>query len=175
MMYIKIITMNLLTIVHLRVEGGGVVRPVHEQTTMTNLSVSENSRKELLKIASTINSHLIVGPQQITYLSLMRSTCRSLQFSTSISPSAAVSTISDLTQSSASHFSEKEEANMGGRYNRLTRGYCSRNLPNGKRCLHRSLWFFNVCHDLNNKRVYYCWHVHCNCFGMHHDSLVRIP
>ena len=29
------------------------------------------------------------------------------QFSTSISPSAAVSTISDLTQSSASHFSEK--------------------------------------------------------------------
>ena len=38
------------------------------------------------------------------------STCRSLKFSTSISPSAAVSTISDLTQSSASHFSEKEEA-----------------------------------------------------------------
>ena len=30
------------------------------------------------------------------------STCRSLQFSTSISPSAAISTISDLTQSSAS-------------------------------------------------------------------------
>ena len=52
------------------------------------------------------------------------STCRSLQFSTSISPSAAVSTISDLTQSSASHFSEKEEAKLGGRYNRLTIGYC---------------------------------------------------
>ena len=50
------------------------------------------------------------------------STCRSLQFSTSISPSAAVSTISDLTQSSASHFSVKEEAKLGGRYNRLTRG-----------------------------------------------------
>ena len=51
------------------------------------------------------------------------STCHSLQFCASISPSAAVSTISDLTQNSASHFSEKEEANLGGRYNRLTRGY----------------------------------------------------
>ena len=36
-------------------------------------SVSENSRKDLLKIASTITSHLIVGPHQITYLSLMSS------------------------------------------------------------------------------------------------------
>ena len=35
------------------------------------------------------------------------STCRSLQFYTYISPSAAISTISDLTQNSASHFSEK--------------------------------------------------------------------
>ena len=69
------------------------------------------------------------------------STCRSLQFSTYISPSAAVSNILDLTQSSASHFSEKEEANLGGRYNRLTGGYCSRKLPNRKRCLQRRLWF----------------------------------
>ena len=52
------------------------------------------------------------------------STCRSLQFSTSISPSAAVSTISNLTQSSASHFSKKEEVKMGGIHNRLNRGYC---------------------------------------------------
>ena len=52
------------------------------------------------------------------------STCRSLQFSTSISPSAAVSDISDLTQSSASHFAEKEEAKQEWRYNRLTGGYC---------------------------------------------------
>ena len=51
------------------------------------------------------------------------STFRSLQFSTSISPSAAVSTILDLTQSSASHFSEKEEYKLGGIYNSLTRGY----------------------------------------------------
>ena len=63
------------------------------------------------------------------------STCRSLKFSTSFSPSAAVSNISDLTQSSASHFAEKEEAKMGGRYNRLTRGYCSSKLPNRNRCL----------------------------------------
>ena len=42
-------------------------------TTMTNWLVSENSWKDLFKIASTITSHLIVGPQQITYLSLMRS------------------------------------------------------------------------------------------------------
>ena len=91
------------------------------------------------------------------------STCRSLQFSTSISPSAAVSTISDLTQSSASNFAEKEEANMGGRYNRRTRGHCSSNLPNGKRCLQRSLWFFNGCRGFNNKRVYYCQHVDRNC------------
>ena len=102
-------------------------------------------------------------------------TCRSLQFSTSISPSAAVSNISDLTQSSASHFSEKEEANLGGRYNRLTRGYCSRKMPNGKRCLQRSLWFCNECRGFNNKRVYYCRHVHRNCFAMHHDTLVHLP
>ena len=44
------------------------------------------------------------------------STFRALQFYTSISPSAAVSTISNLTQSSASHFSKKEEAKLGGRY-----------------------------------------------------------
>ena len=81
------------------------------------------------------------------------STWRSLQFYTSISPSAAVSTISDLTQSSASHFSEKEEAKLGGRYNRLTRGYCSWKLPKGKICLQRSLWFCNGCHGFNNKRV----------------------
>ena len=81
------------------------------------------------------------------------STCLSLQFSASIFPSAAVSTISDLTQNSASHFSEKEEVKLGGRYNRLTRGYCSRKFPNGKRCLHRSLWFCNGCNGFNNKRV----------------------
>ena len=102
-------------------------------------------------------------------------TCRSLQFSTSISPSAAVSTISDLTQSSASHFSEKEEAKLGGIYNRLTGVYGSRKFSTRKICLQRSLWFCNGCHGFNNKRVYYCRHVHRNCFAMHHDSLVRLP
>ena len=73
------------------------------------------------------------------------------------------------------HIFPKKKAKLGGRYNRLTRGYCSRKLPNGKRCLHRSLWFCNGCHGFNNKKVYYCRHVHRNCFGMHHDSLVRLP
>ena len=74
------------------------------------------------------------------------STCRVLHFSSCISPSAAVSTISDMTLNSAStisivyqHFSKKEEAKQGGRYNRLTRGYCSGKLPNGNRCLQISL------------------------------------
>ena len=102
------------------------------------------------------------------------STCRSLQFSTSISPSAAVSTILDLTQNSASYFAEKEEAKLGGIYNMLTRGCCSRKYPNVKRCLQRSLWFCNGCNGFNNKRVYYCRHVHRNCFAMRHDSLVRL-
>ena len=59
------------------------------------------------------------------------STCRALHFSSCIYPSAAVSTISEMTLNSASsicigshHISEKEEAKQGGRYNRLTRGYC---------------------------------------------------
>ena len=91
------------------------------------------------------------------------STCRALQFSTCISPSADFSTISNLTQNSASHFSEKEEeAKLGGRYNRLTISYCSQKLPNGNRCLQRSLWFCNGCNGLNNKRVYYCQQVHRN-------------
>ena len=42
------------------------------------------------------------------------STCRSLQFSASISPSAAVSTISDLTQSSASHFPKNKKPSWEG-------------------------------------------------------------
>ena len=60
------------------------------------------------------------------------SNCRALQFSSCISPSAAVGTISDMTQNSAStisiqseHISEKVESKQGGRYNRLSRGYFS--------------------------------------------------
>ena len=58
------------------------------------------------------------------------STCRALQFYSCISPSASVSTISDLTQNSAStisigsdHFPEKDESKLGGRHNQITRGY----------------------------------------------------
>ena len=57
------------------------------------------------------------------------STCRALRFYSFISPSAAVSTIPDMTLNSASsisigsqHIAEKEEANQGGIYNRLNRG-----------------------------------------------------
>ena len=42
------------------------------ETTMTNLSVSDNSRNDLLNISSTIHFHLIEVPQQRTYLPLMR-------------------------------------------------------------------------------------------------------
>ena len=59
-------------------------------------------------------------------------TCLALHFSSCISSSSVVSTISDMTLNSASsisigsqHIAKKEEAKQGGRYNRLTRGYCS--------------------------------------------------
>ena len=98
-----------------------------------------------------------------------------------IYPSAAVSTILDMTLNSAStisigsqHIAEKEEAKQGGRYNSLTRGYCSGKLPNGNICLQRSLWFCKIYHRFN-KKVYYCRQVRRNCFEMYHDSLVRIP
>ena len=73
-----------------------------------------NGDLKYIYIASTILFHLIEGPpaDNIPQLDEVNdedtvSTCRSLQFSTSISPSAAVSTISDLTQKSASYFFEK--------------------------------------------------------------------
>ena len=86
------------------------------------------------------------------------STCRALHFSSCISPSAAVSTISNMTLNSAStisigseHISKKEESKQGGRYNRLTRYYCSGKLPNVNRCLQRSLWFCMGCNRFNKK------------------------
>ena len=42
------------------------------ETTMNNRSVSDNSRNDLLNIASTILFHLIEGTQKITYLPLIR-------------------------------------------------------------------------------------------------------
>ena len=86
------------------------------------------------------------------------STCRALHFYSCTYPSAAVSTISDMTLNSAStisigseHISEKEESKQGGRYNRLTRGYCSGKFTNGNICLQRSLWFCNGCNRFNKK------------------------
>ena len=88
---------------------------------------------------------------------------------------------SDMTLNSAStisigsqHIAEKEEAKQGGGYNRLTRGFCSGNLPNENRCLQRSLWFYKGCNRFN-KKVYYCRQIRRNFFETHHDSLVRLP
>ena len=109
------------------------------------------------------------------------STCRVLHFYSSIYPSAAVRTISDMTLNIYStiyigyhNIAKKEEAKQGGRYNGLTRGYCSGKFPNGKRCLQRSLWFCKVCNSFN-KKVYYCRQVRRNFFETHHDSLVSLP
>ena len=69
-------------------------------------------------------------------------TCCALHFSCCISPSTAARTISDITQYSASsisiesqHISKREEARYGGRYDKITRGYCSGSFHNGNRCL----------------------------------------
>ena len=109
------------------------------------------------------------------------STFRSLHFSSCISPSAAASTISNITLKSASsisigsqHTAEREEARERGRYNKLTRVYCSGRLPNGKRCLNRSLWFCKGCNRFN-KKTYYFQQVGHAFFAMHHDSLVCLP
>ena len=109
------------------------------------------------------------------------STCRALHFSGFISPSASVNTISEITLNSAlsisigsQHISKREEAREVGRYSRLTREYCSGRLPIGKRCLKRSLWFCKGCNRFN-KKTYYCRQVGRDCFGTHHDSLVRLP
>ena len=109
----------------------------------------------MLKIASTIIFHLIEGTQQIIYPPLdevddgyLVSNCHVLNFYSFISPSAAVGTISGTTLNIAStisigseHISKIEESKQGGRYNRLTRGYCSGKFPNGNRCLQKIFWF----------------------------------
>ena len=76
------------------------------------------------------------------------STCHALNFSSCIYCSTVASTISDITQYSASsisigsqHISEIEEAREGGRYNRITIVYYSGRLTNGKIFLNRILGF----------------------------------
>ena len=98
-----------------------------------------------------------------------------------IYPSAAARNICDITQYSASsiyigyqNIAEKEEAREGGRYNRLTRGYCPGRLTNGKRRLKRSLWFCKECNSFN-KQMYYFRQVGRDCFTTHHKSLIRLP
>ena len=90
------------------------------------------------------------------------STFRALHFSSCIYSSTAASTFSGITPYSASsisivyqHMSEREEDREGGRYNRITRVYCSDRLSNGKRRLQKSLWFYKGCNRFN-KKTYYC-------------------
>ena len=74
------------------------------------------------------------------------STCCALHFSVYIYPSAEASTISDITQYSASSISirnqytaEREEAIEEGIFNRIHRCYCLVRLPNLNICLEISL------------------------------------
>ena len=90
------------------------------------------------------------------------STCCALHFTSCISPSAAASNISNITQYSASsisigsqNISEREESREGEIYNTLTSGYCLGRLPNGNKCLKTSLWFCKGCNRFN-KKTYYC-------------------
>ena len=66
---------------------------------------------------------------------------------------------------------EKEGAKEGGIYNRTVRGYFNRRLPNGRRCLKRTILFCNVCTKFN-KKAYYCKHLSRDCFSINLDSLV---
>ena len=90
-------------------------------------------------------------------------------------------TIYDITQYSASsisfgsqHTSEREQYIEVGIYNRLTGGYCSGRLPDGKICLKRSIWFYERYNRFNNKN-YYFQQVGRSYFATHHDSLVGLP
>ena len=47
-----------------------------------------------------------------------------------ISPSDMTLNIASSISIGYQHISEKEEAKQGGRYNKLTKGYCSGNFPN---------------------------------------------
>ena len=88
-----------------------------------------------------------------------------LHLSSSDSPSAATSTIFNITLNSASSISytlvistigsqnnaEVEEDIYVGKYKCITRGYCSHMLPNGKRLLKISLCFLKGFTRFNKK------------------------
>ena len=76
---------------------------------MTNQSVSENSRNDLILISSTIIFHLILRPQKRTYLPVMSlmeegifSTFRANNISSYSFPSTEGSTICDMTLNNSS-------------------------------------------------------------------------
>ena len=71
---------------------------------MKNLSVSENSQNNLLNTDRGNPAKNILPLDKVNYGDIV-STCRALHFSNCISPSEAVSTISDMTLNSASTIS----------------------------------------------------------------------
>ena len=52
-----------------------------------------------------------------------------------------------------------------GRYNRAARGYCHIRLPNGSRCLNRSLWYLHDSFIQFGRSNYYCKHNVSDCFA----------
>ena len=70
------------------------------------------------------------------------------------------------------HTAEKEIAKKRGRYNQTVRGYYNGRLPNGRRCLKRTLLFCNGCTKFN-KKAYYCTHLGHDFFATHLDSLIH--
>ena len=107
-------------------------------------------------------------------------TCWILNYSSSSTRNSEISLISDITIDTApttaiGHMAWKEFELEGEIYNRAARGYCHRRLPNGKRCLKRSLWYCNGFLIRFRRRNYYCKHNLRDCFASHHDSQVSLP
>ena len=108
------------------------------------------------------------------------STWRSLNYSSSSPRNSEISTISDITiatdpTTAVDHTASKEVQLEGGGYNRVSKGYCHRRLPNGRRFVKRILWYCHDCSIQFGRRTYYCKQNGHDCFASHRDSLVRLP
>ena len=86
--------------------------------------------------------------------------------------STSSTTLVDTTIGSQ-HTAVKEEAREGGKYNRAVRGRCDVRLPNGKRCLGRSLCFYNGFTIRFNRITYYCKQVGHDYFASHLETIIQ--
>ena len=107
-------------------------------------------------------------------------TWHQINHSSSSPRNSETSTILDITiatspTTSIVHTAPREVQLEGGRYNREARGYCHMRLPNGKRCLNRSISYFHDCSIRFGRRTYYCKKNVRDWFALHHDSLVCLP